>query len=130
VLLLAQPPPSGDWASKPSSSPSAGSRRKCRTRFHRCPSADAWNANAAINALKRVVERFIDGHANADTIEWQKARDPRHVGASLIDGAMLTALQIREETESFTPGEFESYESTPDEFEAAFRRATPMGEKP
>jgi hypothetical protein len=78
-------------------------------------------------AVVRMVERFI---ANADTIEWQKARDPRHVGASQIDGAMLTALQIREETESFTPGEFESYESTPDEFEAAFRRATPMGEKP
>jgi hypothetical protein len=26
-------------------------------------------------AVVRMVERFIDGHANADTIEWQKARD-------------------------------------------------------
>jgi hypothetical protein len=80
-------------------------------------------------AVVRMVERFIDGHANADTIEWQQARDPRHVGASLIDGGMLTALQIREETESFTPGEFEAYESTRDEFEAAFLRATPLGTK-
>jgi hypothetical protein len=77
-------------------------------------------------AVSRMVEIFLDGRAQADTLEWHARRYPTFVGSSLVSGDMLTADQIRETTEQDTPGEFEVFESARDAFEAAFRRATPL----
>jgi hypothetical protein len=77
-------------------------------------------------SVSRMVERFIDGRAQADTLEWHAGRFPTFVGSSLVSGDMPTADQIREGTAVDTPGEFEVHESTRDEFETAFRGASPL----
>jgi len=74
-------------------------------------------------SVPRMVEVFVDGRAEADRLDWHAGRYGSFVGRSLVDGAMLTAEQIRTTAD---PAEFEVFTSTQGEFEAAFKGATPL----
>jgi hypothetical protein len=76
--------------------------------------------------VPRMVEIFLDGRAQADRLDWHAARYPSFVGSSLVSGDMDSADQIRATVNEDTPGEFEVFDSTQHEFEAAFAKATPL----
>jgi hypothetical protein len=80
----------------------------------------------ADRTVPRMIETFIDGRAQADRLDWHATRYPSFVGSSLVSGDMDSADQIRASVAEDTPGEFEVFDSTQHEFEAAFARATPL----
>jgi hypothetical protein len=73
-------------------------------------------------SVPRMVEVFTNGHAEADTVEWHARRYPTFCGASLVDGEMSTAAEIRARASD----EFTILEITQTEFERAFQNATPL----
>jgi hypothetical protein len=80
----------------------------------------------ADRTVPRMIEIFIDGRAQADRLDWHASRYPSFVGSSLVSGDMHPADQIRATVDEDTPGEFEVFDSTQHEFEAAFATATPL----
>ena len=74
--------------------------------------------------VPRMVEIFLDGRAQPDRLDWHAGRYPSFVGTSLISDDMQTANEIRATTAMEQPGEFEVFESTQQQFEAAFAKAT------
>jgi hypothetical protein len=73
-------------------------------------------------AVPRMVEIFAGGRAEADMVAWHASP---FQGRSLVDGDMPTAAELRRKTAADSPGMFEVFESTQDEFEIAFQTATP-----
>jgi hypothetical protein len=80
----------------------------------------------ADRSVPRMIEIFIDGRAQADRLDWHAGRYPSFVGSSLVSGDMDSADHIRATVDEDTPGEFEVFDSTQHEFEAAFASATPL----
>ncbi len=76
--------------------------------------------------VPRMVEIFVDGRAEADTLQWHAGRYPTFQGMSVVGDDMQTADEIRATTATEFPGEFEVFESTQQEFEAAFVNAGPL----
>jgi hypothetical protein len=77
-------------------------------------------------AVRRKVDIFADGHAEADTLAWHARRYPAFQGDSLVDGEMPTVAELRVAAGAEAPGELEVFASTRHAFEAAFRAATPL----
>jgi len=75
--------------------------------------------------VPRMVEIFPDGHAECDRLDWYAKRHPKSRADSLIEVDMETADQMRATFDQHSPGEFEVFEVTQQEFEVAFGNATP-----
>jgi hypothetical protein len=77
-------------------------------------------------SVPRMVEIFVGGRAEADTVAWHAARNPMSRGNSLVDGDMPTTDEIRATTEADSPGQFEVFVTPQSEFETVFQRAMPL----